>query len=75
MEDHTMKNYTIKLSGSLEEDFIAAYCPFGTKFMSDNEATILSNISTDQSGIIGLLRGLHNLGCTFLEIKVEKIVT
>lgn len=68
-----MKNYVIILSGSLEEDFIAAYCPCGTKLLSDNETTLLSNICTDQSGIIGLMRRLHNLGCNILEMKSEKM--
>ena len=55
--------YSIGVSGQLDDDFTAAFCPPGTHLESDGECTILAGIRADQSGILGLLRQLHNLGC------------
>jgi hypothetical protein len=63
----------LKLSGTLDDDFIASFCPSETIVLRENEATSLSNIRTDQSGIIGLIRNLHNLGCIILSLNSESI--
>jgi hypothetical protein len=68
----TLTAYQIKLRGYLDEDFAAAYCPPGTQISTENEVTTLGNLQTDQSGIIGLLRHLHGLGCTILELTTAK---
>jgi hypothetical protein len=63
------RSYTIKLSGESEDDFLASFCPAGTTLEHQEGNTLLSNICTDQSGILGLIRYLHNMGYTILELK------
>ena len=58
--------YRLGLACQLDEEFVSAYCPAGTERRNEDETTLLENIETDQSGIIGLIRTLHNLGCTIL---------
>lgn len=63
-----MQVYQIRLRGQMDEDFANAFCPAGTLRTDEGETTLLANICTDQSGIIGLIRTLHNLGCTILAV-------
>lgn len=67
-ESRDMRVYQIRLSGQMDEDFVQAFCPAGTLRTDEGETTLLANIRTDQSGIIGLIRSLHNLGCTILAV-------
>ncbi len=67
--DQNLRCYTLKLSGTLEDEFTSSYCPAGTVLIYENGTTSLSNIRADQSGIIGLIRHLHNLGCTILSLN------
>jgi hypothetical protein len=64
--------YTLTFSGILDADFLTSSCPEGTTLSSANGIAILEHIRTDQSGIIGLIRHLHNLGCVILEITTAK---
>jgi hypothetical protein len=64
-----MHPYTLKLSGQLDDDFLASYCPAGTTMECQEGVILLTNIYTDQSGILGLIRYLHNMGCIILELK------
>ena len=64
--------YQVKLRGYLDDDFAAAYCPPEAQISTENGITTLGNLQTDQSGIIGLLRHLHGLGCTIIELTTEK---
>jgi hypothetical protein len=64
--------YTLILAGPLEDEFIAACFPAETNIASQDGRTILSGIHTDQSGILGLLRQLHNLGCVILEMTIDR---
>ncbi len=64
--------YTLTFSGTLDDDFLASYCPEGTTLNTVNEIAVLDHIRTDQSGIIGLIRHLHNLGCVILHLDTEK---
>ena len=66
-----MRVYQIRLSGLMDEDFVHAFCPAGTLRTDEGETTLLANIRTDQSGIIGLIRSLHNLGCTILAVTTS----
>jgi len=61
--------YQIKFSGKVDDDFVTSCCPPGIIIERNVDITILTNIRTDQSGIIGLIRHLHNLGCTILSIN------
>ena len=60
--------YRITLRGQIDK-FVEAYCPPGTVLACEGEAAILSNIHADQSAIVGLVRHLHNLGCTILALE------
>ena len=66
------RSYTITFSGALDADFLASYCPAGTTLSAANGIVNLDQFRTDQSGIIGLIRQLHNLGCVILEISTAK---
>jgi hypothetical protein len=48
---------------------VEAYCPPETVLACEGEAATLSNIHADQSAIVGLVRHLHNLGCTILALE------
>lgn len=63
------RRYRLRIAGQLDEEFVAAYCPAHTERRSDGDTTLLDNIATDQSGIVGLIRTLHNLGCTILSLS------
>ncbi len=63
------RTYRITLRGQVDEEFVAAYCPAGTLLAHQGDAACLSDIHTDQSGIVGLVRHLHNLGCTILALE------
>jgi len=61
-----LRSYKLKLSGSVDDDFVISFCPTGLSITREGDLTILDNILTDQSGILGLFRHLHNMGCTIL---------
>ena len=64
--------YTLTFSGTLDDDFLASYCPEGTTLTTDDGIAILDHVRADQSGIIGLIRNLHNLGCVILQVTTTK---
>ncbi len=64
--------YCLTIKGPVDESFVSAYCPAGTTLAQQAGASCLSNIRTDQSGIVGLVRHLHNLGCTLLALTTDK---
>jgi len=55
--------YILRISGTLDADFMASICPAGATMTVMDEHIILTNLRTDQSGIIGIIRQLHNFGC------------
>ena len=61
--------YRITLRGQIDEEFVEAYCPPETVLAREGGAATLSNIHADQSAIVGLVRQLHNLGCTILALE------
>ncbi len=63
--------YTLELVGRLDEEFINAYCPADTVLIQKKDSSILMNINTDQSGLIGLIRVLHNLGFILLALTTS----
>lgn len=63
--------YTLTISGMPDVDFINHYCPAGATLTVQGAATTIANLHTDQAGLIGLIRCLHNLGCTLLSISTE----
>jgi hypothetical protein len=54
-----------------DADFLRSYCPAGFTLTMQEDAATLTNLRTDQAGLLGLIRCLHNLGCTVLSISVE----
>jgi hypothetical protein len=40
-------------------------------FVRDGKTLRLANLCLDQSGLIGLLRHLHNIGCVILALESE----
>ncbi len=61
--------YCLTLQGGVDEEFVAAYCPAGTALTRAGDVIRLANIHADQAGIVGLVRHLHNLGCTILALE------
>lgn len=65
--------YFLEISGMLDEDFLASYCPKGTTMTVQNNHIYLTNLHTDQSGIIGIIRQLHNFGCILLVLDTHSL--
>jgi hypothetical protein len=63
--------YTLTFAGAVDEEFLASFCPEGTAATAVNHHITLTNLRADQSGIIGVIRRLHNLGCTLLELRIS----
>lgn len=70
-----LRTYRLTLRGTVDEEFVAAYCPAGTLLGHEGDAACLSDIQADQSGIVGLMRHLHNLGCTILALDSQPAPT
>ena len=66
-----IRTYTLTLHGELDADFASAFCPSETTFVCDGKISRLANLHLDQSGLIGLLRHLHNFGCVILTLESE----
>lgn len=79
MNAHTSQQdrrvYRITLRGQIDEEFVEAYCPAGTVFSCAGETAVLANIHADQSGIVGLTRHLHNLGCIIVALDSQPLPT
>lgn len=75
MSHHHTRIYSLTISGTLDDDFLSAYCPDGTTLVRCGDCTLLENLPADQAGILGLLRALHNLGLTVIKMDttVERI--
>jgi len=63
--------YTLTLHGELEANFASTFCPPETMFVRGGKTLRLANLRLDQSGLIGLLRHLHNIGCVILALESE----
>jgi hypothetical protein len=63
--------YLIQLRGQVNEDEINAMSPLQMTVKQMDAASTLLTVSTDQSGLIGLMRHLHGLGFVFLSVKRE----
>ena len=75
MSPHQIRTYTLTLSGEPDDDFLPAHCPDGAALVPCGGGVRLENLHTDQAGILGIFRALHNLGLTVLELNtsVERI--
>jgi hypothetical protein len=70
MSPHQTRTYSLTISGDLDNDFLSAHCPAGATLMQCGNCTRLENLHTDQAGILGIFRVLHNLGLTILEMNI-----
>jgi hypothetical protein len=66
-----IRTYTLTLHGELDADFASTFCPPETTFACNGKILRLANLHLDQSGLIGLLRQLHNFGCVILALESE----
>jgi hypothetical protein len=60
--------YLIQLGGQLSEAEINTMSPFSMKVEQVGMASTVFSIYTDQSGLVGLVRHLHNRGLTLLSV-------
>ncbi|GIV65264.1 MAG: hypothetical protein KatS3mg046_524 [Bellilinea sp.] len=65
------ESYRITVKGVMEEEFLHDYCPPGFTLSYTNGRTTLVNLQTDQAGMLGLIRQLHNLGVTVLLVELQ----
>lgn len=63
--------YHIQLCGIVDEAEINAMSPLQLVWEWEETAVTQFSIRTDQSGLVGLIRHLHNLGFVFLAITCE----
>jgi hypothetical protein len=67
-----IRTYTLTLGGNLDTNFASNFCPPETTLAYDMNTLTLANLRLDQSGLIGLLRQLHNLGCVILSLESDQ---
>lgn len=63
--------YLVQLRGQVTEDEINSMSPLKVTVVRTKLAATLISLSTDQSGLIGLLRHLHGRGFVLLSIHCE----
>ena len=67
-----IRTYTLTLHGELDTDFASTFCPPETTLACDGKTLTLTKLRLDQSGLIGLLRQLHNFGCVILALESKQ---
>jgi hypothetical protein len=67
-----MNTYFIQLRGQVNVSDLNALSPHQMTVIQAKPASTLISICTDQSGLVGLLRLLHNLGLTLLSVIQEE---
>lgn len=71
MSRNITRIYSLTLASELDAEFIAAHCPAGTALARRGKNTRLDNLETDQAGILGIIRALHNLGILVLQLNTS----
>ena len=64
--------YHIKVRGQVEENLFNATTPLQITLVQVDSATTLFTTSADQSGLIGLIRHLHQQGFVILSVYREQ---
>jgi hypothetical protein len=64
-------NYLIQIAGQIQEDELNATSPRQVAVVEVGATTTQIAVSTDQSGLIGLLRHLHGQGFILLSVNCE----
>ncbi len=67
-DQHT---YLIELRGAMDVNEVNARAPLKIVPLRTDSTTTLISATTDQAGLIGLLRHWHGLGYQFLSIACE----
>ena len=66
-------HYQIELRGRVDLDWLQSFDENAQLIIDETNkmgnATLL-DVHTDQSGIVGLVRGLHGLGMTILQLQI-----
>jgi len=66
-----IRTYWIEIDGAESEEEINAATPINlTVARIEKDKTVLT-VSTDQAGLIGLLRHLHSMGIVLLLVRTE----
>ena len=65
---HVMNTYNIEIEGQVDEKALSAGSPLQMTIMQINSDVTLLKIYGDQSGLIGLLRYLHQQGFVLLSV-------
>jgi hypothetical protein len=66
-------HYRIKVRGTVDAEWLQGFDSLAEITADDAEQaedTTAIHVHTDQSGIIGLLRNLHGLGMTILQLQI-----
>ena len=63
-----IRTYQIEVRGQMDEDTFNATSPLQMTAMRMDPAATLYTVSTDQSGLIGLIRHLHGHGFELLSV-------
>jgi hypothetical protein len=66
-------HYRIELRGRVDVDWLQSFdglTEINTNEIIQIEDITMLNVYTDQSGIVGLVRRLHGLGITILQLQV-----
>ncbi len=64
--------YHIQLQGQVDAGEVNAMGPLQVTLERAEPVATLFSVSTDQSGLIGLLRHLHGLGLILLSVSCER---
>ncbi len=68
---NSCNSYEIRIQGHLDKSWLEWLGIVGECEVGDGRfpITTLSNISTDQAGLVGLIRQLHSMGVVLLSIQ------
>lgn len=69
---HDICIYHIKVRGQMDENVFNAATPLQITVVQVDSATTLFTTSADQSGLIGLIRHLHQQGFVILSLYRER---
>ncbi len=69
---HDICTYHVEVRGQVDENAFNATSPLQMTVVRVDAATTLSTVRTDQSGLIGLIRYLHQQGLVLLSVRRER---
>lgn len=70
---HTICLYSLQIRGQVDENEINAISPLQIERVWTDTAVTQFTVQTDQSGLLGLVRYLHNRGFVFNKVQYEII--